>query len=146
MTDPGPPDGESATPAGATSDGAVDDDAPGPLAALRALAAAEVALTDELDHLELYTMGGLLTLLWHGPAQLTDVVLMVGGAMGGLLGPAGNAYHELGSAWVADGIGTVRVGYRQPGELDACVHDVLAAAELTARRGARRFVVVGHSF
>jgi hypothetical protein len=133
---PGPDDGDAA-PAEPT---------PGPLAALRPLAAGEVAVTDELDHLELYTMGGLLTLLWHGRADLADVVVMCGGAMGGLLGPARGAYHQLGVEWTSADIGTIRVGYRQPGDLDACVHDVLAAAEMSARRGARRFVVVGHSF
>lgn len=135
MSDPGGPGGDAAP-----------EPPPGPLTALRALAAAEVAVTDELDHLELYTMGGLLSLLWHGRADLTDVVLGVGGAMGGLLGPARGAYHRLGVEWVGAGIGTIRVGYRQPNDLDACVHDVLAAAELSARRGARRFVVIGHSF
>lgn len=119
---------------------------PGPLAALGVLAATEVAVTESLDHIEMYTRGGLLTLLWHGEADHHDVVLMVGGAMGGLLGPGKGLYHRLGEDFAAMGIGVIRVGYRAPNDLDACVHDVMAAAEMAARRGARRFVTVGHSF
>jgi pimeloyl-ACP methyl ester carboxylesterase len=118
---------------------------PGPLAGLRALAAVEVAVTDSLDHLEMYTAEGLLTMLWHGAADHEHVVLMVGGAMGGLLGPGHGLYQKLGDELAAEGIGTIRVGYRVPNDLERCVHDVLAAAELSARRGARSFVVLGHS-
>lgn len=122
------------------------DQAPGPLAALRVLAGAEVAVTDQLDHIEMYTPDGLLTLLWHGAADHTQVVLMVGGAMGGMLGPGQGLYHSLGVELAETGVGTIRVGYRVPNDLDRCVHDTLAAAELAARRGARSFVVLGHSF
>ncbi|MDZ7677901.1 MAG: dienelactone hydrolase family protein [Acidimicrobiales bacterium] len=120
--------------------------APGPLAALGVLAGAEVAVTDQLDHLEMYTREGLLTLLWHGEADHQQVVLMVGGGMGGLLGPGQGLYHTLGAELADAGVGAIRVGYRVPNDIDRCVHDTLAAAELAARRGARSFVVMGHSF
>jgi hypothetical protein len=122
-------------------------DAPrGPLSALRVLAGVEVPVTDSLDHLEMFTPEGLLTVLWHGAADLEQVVLMVGGAMGGLLGPGRGLYQRWGELLSADGIGVLRVGYRVPNDLDRCLHDTLAAAELAARRGARSFVVLGHSF
>ncbi|HZR13566.1 MAG TPA: hypothetical protein VFC33_09960 [Acidimicrobiia bacterium] len=38
------------------------------------------------------------------------------------------------------------MGYRRPGDLGRCVHDLAAAAQLAAGDGARRFVAVGHSF
>jgi pimeloyl-ACP methyl ester carboxylesterase len=110
------------------------------------LAGVEVAVTDTLDHLEMYTTEGLLTLLWHGAADHQQVVLMVGGAMGGLLGPGNGLYQRWGDELAELGIGTIRVSYRVPNDLDRCVHDTLAAAELAARRGARSFVVLGHSF
>jgi pimeloyl-ACP methyl ester carboxylesterase len=91
-------------------------------------------------------MRGLLTLLWHGPPDAEAVAIMGGGAMGGLLGPADGLYHDLGVALAERGIGTVRVGYRRPNDLEACVLDMGAAAELTSRTGAERFVTVGHSF
>jgi hypothetical protein len=117
-----------------------------PLEALGALAAQEVEVTDGLRHLEVYTLGGLLTLLWHGDLENEHVVLACGGAMGGLLGPAEGLYHDLGVRFAEQDIGLVRVGYRKPNDLGACVNDLMAVAELAARRGARRFVTMGHSF
>ena len=127
-----------------------DDDQAGsgtsPLDRLGALAMQSVPVDGELDHLELYTMEGLLTILWHGPADAEGVVVCVGGAMGGLLGPDGGLFHRLGRELAAQGLGVLRVGYRRPNDLERCVHDTLAAMELAARHGARRFVTMGHSF
>ena len=117
-----------------------------PLDALRVLAVQEKAIGEGLDHVELYTVNGLVTLLWHGPRDAHDVVLMCGGAMGGLLGPADGLYQDLGTTFAAAGIGTIRVGYRTPNDLDRCVGDLAAAADIAGRVGARRFVTVGHSF
>jgi pimeloyl-ACP methyl ester carboxylesterase len=117
-----------------------------PLEALGALASQEVEVTDELRHVEVYALGGLLTLLWHGDSAHERVVLACGGAMGGLLGPAEGLYHDLGVRFAEQGIGLVRIGYRKPNDLDACVHDLVAVADLAARRGGRRFVTMGHSF
>ena len=117
-----------------------------PLELLEALASEEVVIVPGLRQLEIYTLTGLLTIFWHGPADATSVVLMSGGAMGGVLGPADGLYHELGVQFAAQGIGTMRVGYRRPNDLARCVHDVAAAGDLASRTGADRFVTVGHSF
>jgi len=122
------------------------DDPRSPLDLLEALTVQEVEIAPDLRHLEIYTMRGLLTLLWHGPVDANDVLVTCGGGMGSLLGPAEGLYHDLGTALAARGIGTVRVGYRKPNDLPRCVHDVAAAADLAGRRGARQFVVMGHSF
>ena len=118
------PDHDAAPPAGA----------PGPLAALRVLAGVEVPVTASLDHLEMYTPEGLLTVLWHGEADHSQVVLMVGGAMGGLLGPGRGLYQRWGEELSADGIGALRVSYRVPNDLDRCVHDTLRPASSAAAR------------
>lgn len=110
------------------------------------LALQTVAIDDQLDHLEIYTLEGLLTVLWHGEADNDRVVVCVGGAMGGLLGPADGLYQALGRSLSADGIGVLRVSYRRPNDLACCVHDTLAVMELAGRHGAERFVTVGHSF
>lgn len=124
-----------------------DDTLPrSPLELLETLAREEVVIGPDLRHLEIYTMRGLLTILWHGPTDADRVVVMAGGALGGLLGPAGGLYHDLGVQFAAQGIATMRVGYRKPNDLVRCVHDVAAAADLASRAGARRFVTVGHSF
>ncbi len=125
-----------------------DSDGPrSPLQLLGALAADEVEITPTLKHVEVYTMEGLLTLFWHGDPAAEHVVLTCGGGMGGLLGPAKAIYHDLGEhLWANHGIATIRVGYRTPNHLPRCVHDVAAAGDLASRTGARRFVVLGHSF
>jgi alpha-beta hydrolase superfamily lysophospholipase len=124
----------------------VADDPRSPLELLEALALEEVEITPELRHLEIYTMRGLLSLLWHGPRDAHDVVVTCGGGMGSMLGPADGLYHFLGTELAAQGIGTIRVGYRKPNDLSRCVHDLAAATDLASRSGARRFVTVGHSF
>jgi dienelactone hydrolase len=117
-----------------------------PLQLLQVLATEEVEIAPGLRHIEVYTFTGLLTLLWHGDPTAEHVVVMSGGGMGGLLGPAGGLYHDLGLRFAELGIGTIRVGYRRPNDLGRCVHDVAAAADIATRAGAKRFVTVGHSF
>ena len=122
------------------------DDPRSPLELLEALTVQEVEIAPGLRHLEIYTMRGLMTLLWHGPVDAAAVLVTCGGGMGSLLGPADGLYHDLGVRLAEHGIGTIRVGYRKPNDLSRCVHDVAAAADLAGRRGARRFIVMGHSF
>lgn len=117
-----------------------------PLEGLGALASQEIEITDGLRLGEIYTLAGMLTMLWHGDPEAERVVLTCGGAQGSLLGPGQGLYHDLGTRFAADGIGTIRIGYRRPNDLHTCVHDLLATAELAARHGAERFVAVGHSF
>lgn len=124
----------------------VGNDLTSPLDRLGVLAMQTVEVDADLDHLEVYTTDGLLTILWHGAADLADVVVCLGGAMGGLLGPDGGLFHHLGRELPERGIGVLRVGYRRPNDLSLCVHDTLAVMELAARHGARRFVPMGHSF
>ena len=118
-----------------------------PLELLQALAVEEHEVTATLRHVEVYTMEGLLTLLWHGDRDAERALITCGGGMGSLLGPARALYASLGERlWSEHGIATVRVGYRKPNHLPRCVHDVAAAADLASRSGARRFVTMGHSF
>lgn len=122
-----------------------------PLQALGVLANQDVMLTPSLRHLELYTMRGLLTLLWHEPvgnpaAPAPGAVVLCGGAMGGLLGPANGLYHRLGETLSERGVPTIRVSYRRPNDLDACTLDVAACVQLLIGTGTERVVVMGHSF
>ena len=119
---------------------------PTPLEMLDVLASQEVEVAASLRHLELYCMKGLLTVLWHGAPDAPAAVVMFGGAMGGLLGPAGALYHDLGNHLATNGIGALRVSYRRPNDLDACCIDGAAAVQLAIGNGASRVVVLGHSF
>ncbi len=110
------------------------------------MAAVETMLTENLRHIEVYTMDGLLSLFWHGPSEAQDVVLACGGAMGGVLGPADALYQDLGVSLGESGVGMIRIGYRAPNDTAKCVHDLIAAADLATRSGAQRFITMGHSF
>jgi len=121
-----------------------------PLHALDVVATQSVMVAEDLRHVELFTMRGLVTLLWHEvprgvPAQRAAIVAC-GGAMGGLLGPADGLYHRLGVHWSRRGVPVLRVDYRRPNDLDACCLDVAAAVQLASDAGAERVVVMGHSF
>jgi pimeloyl-ACP methyl ester carboxylesterase len=87
-----------------------------------------------------------LGLLWNGTPGADRVLVTCGGALGGVLGPAGGLYHDLAQSLAPDGIGTVRVDYRRPGNLASCVFDVAVAIDVAIREGSERFVIVGHSF
>lgn len=134
--------------------GRPDHSSPGvtPLDALEVMVSSDVMITPALRHVEMYTRRGLLTLLWHEPdesrgAALPAALVLCGGALGGLLGPADGFYHRLGVEWARRGVPTVRVGYRRPNDLEACCIDVAAAVQLVVGAGgADRVVVMGHSF
>ena len=82
-----------------------------------------------------------------GRATATPAAIVVcGGAMGGLLGPAEGLYHRLGVEWAERGVQVLRVGYRRAGDLEPCSLDVAAAVQLAVGAGAERVVVMGHSF
>jgi pimeloyl-ACP methyl ester carboxylesterase len=117
-----------------------------PLEALQVIASQEVEVTPGLRHIEIYTMGGLLTVLWHGPATVSRAVVACGGAAGGLLGPANGYYHRLGVKLADQGIAMLRVSYRRPNHLDDCCLDMAAAVQLAVGSDAEKVVTMGHSF
>jgi hypothetical protein len=124
-----------------------DPSGPTALEALRLLASSEVGVTASFRHREIYTRRGLLTLLTHEPDEpLPAAVVACGGALGGMLGPGHALYHHLGERWAARGVRFVRVGYREPNNLDLCAHDLACGVELARDAGAERVVVMGHSF
>ncbi len=119
-----------------------------PLDVLGVIASSDAMITPTLRHVEMYTMRGLLTVLWHEPrgdAQSVGVVAL-GGAMGGLLGPGDALYQQLGDEFAASGIPMLRVSYRKPNDLDMCCVDAAAAVQLLIGSGADKVVVMGHSF
>ncbi len=128
-----------------------DERVPTPLDALQVMASSDVMLTPTLRHVEMYTMRGLLTLLWHEPPADVPVqpgaLVLCGGAMGGLLGPGDAMYHRLGEQWSQRGVAVLRVSYRKPNDLDLCCVDLAAAVQLAiGGAGAEKVVLMGHSF
>ena len=74
--------------------------------------------------------------------------IFVGGALGGLDGPAGGLYPRVAEALVRDaaGLTSLRLHYRQPGDFEECVLDVMAGLSMLKGIGAKRTALVGHSF
>lgn len=76
----------------------------------------------------------------------SGAVVCVGGAMGGLDGPADHLYRRLASLLEAARLTVLRLDYRQPNNFEECVLDVLAGCSFLKGIGASAIVLVGHSF
>jgi alpha-beta hydrolase superfamily lysophospholipase len=83
---------------------------------------------------------------YHPATAATAGVVWVGGAGGGLDGPARGLYPEGCRRLQARGTAGLRLHYRQPNYLEECVLDTLVGVEFLAREGAGRIALVGHSF
>ncbi len=107
------------------------------------MAVQETVLATDISLLEVVTVQGVIPCIRHGGLGDGEAALavFVGGALGGLSGPAGGLYQR-----VAERTGGIRLHYRRPGDLDACVADVVLLADQLLRRGASAVVLVGHSF
>ena len=119
-----------------------------PLDMLGILGSQQAMLSPGLRHIELYARRGLMGLLWHEPTgQSRNVgVLMMGGAMGGLMGPGDALYHVLGEDFARRGIPAMRLSYRVPNDMDRCVVDAAAAVQMLIGTGCEHVIVMGHSF
>jgi pimeloyl-ACP methyl ester carboxylesterase len=73
-------------------------------------------------------------------------VVWVGGAGGGLDGPARGLYPAACEQLQARGIAGLRLHYRKPNALADCILDTLAGVEFLVREGATEVAIVGHSF
>ncbi len=127
-----------------------DPSDPTALQALHPLASVEVEIASQLFHREVYTQRGLLSVFRHRPPEgvraQRAAIVACGGAMGGVLGPGQGLYQRLGERWAERGVEFVRVGYREPNNLDLCAHDLACGVEIARDAGAERVVVMGHSF
>ena len=132
--------------AGAAPLAAVSDAPRSPLELLEALATEDVEIAPDLHHLEIYTIQGLLTLLWHGDPQAEHVVVMGGGG-------DGRAARSGRRALPRPRATLRRRRHRHdPRRLPQAERPRPlrprhgAAADLATRTGATQFVTIGHSF
>ena len=95
---------------------------------------------------ELNTTRGEITAHLRPCEGKTGCVIFLGGAAGGVRGPANAVYETIGPELVAAGVTSLRVEYRQAGEFEECVADALAGVSFLKGIGATEVVVVGHSF
>ena len=95
---------------------------------------------------QLKTSRGDIDGVLHPVEGGTSAVICVGGAMGGLDGPAGKLYPRLAGLLAAHLVTTLRLNYRKPNETAECVADVLAGCSFLKGIGGTEVVLVGHSF
>ncbi len=107
---------------------------------------AEGPTVDGVAEVVLHTDKGAIICRSH-PAEQGDAgIVWVFGAGGGLSGPAGGLYPRLAAHLVNDGIASLRLDYRQPNHLTACVLDTLLGVAYLGMQGRTRVALVGHSF
>jgi pimeloyl-ACP methyl ester carboxylesterase len=94
---------------------------------------------------ELLSPAGVTLGMVRGEPGWATGVLMIGGAVGGFGGPAGTVYHDLADRLEEQGIASLRVHGREPGDLQACVQDLLTMRQWWRADGVQRVVAIGHS-
>ncbi len=102
---------------------------------------------DSAVDISINTSRGEITGILHTCEGEPGAVIYVGGALGGLDGPAGGLYPKLAQELRGPGGMTgLRLQYRKPGEFEECVLDVLGGISFLRGVGARQIALVGHSF
>ena len=96
--------------------------------------------------LQVQTTRGVINAIFHPVEGGTGAAIFVGGAMGGVNGPANKLYSRLPAALAEKTVSSLRVDYRVPNDTQECVLDVLAACSLLKGIGATDVVLAGHSF
>ena len=99
----------------------------------------------EMD-VQLDTSRGDVTLHFRPVEGAVSATVFVGGAAGGVKGPADEVYIRLASSLETNSIASIRVEYREAGEFEECVLDTLAACSFLKGIGAEKIILVGHSF
>lgn len=102
------------------------------------------ALHWELIKLE--TDRGPIQMRRHLPVDADGTVVMVGGVGGGFDTPGRDLYPRLAEDLAAEGIGTLRIRFRDPRSLDEASYDVRAGIRLLGAAGVERLALIGHSF
>jgi fermentation-respiration switch protein FrsA (DUF1100 family) len=93
----------------------------------------------------LATTRGKIRLILHAAEKAQRAVICLGGASGGMDGPA-MLYARLGLEARSLSFTVMRLGYRIPGEMMECVLDTMAGLSFLKGIGHQRMAVVGHSF
>ena len=96
--------------------------------------------------LRIETNRGPIEAIFHPVEGGTGAAIFVGGAMGGLDGPADAIYSRLPVALAERGVSTLRLTYRIPNDFEECVLDGLGGCSMLKGIGAQDVVLVGHSF
>lgn len=99
-----------------------------------------------VDQVVIQTDKGNIFCLLHPVEPFYYGVVWVGGASGGLEGPAGGLYPRLSRQLASEGVASLRLDYRHPNQLLDCILDTLAGIIYLEEIGCQKVALVGHSF
>ena len=102
-------------------------------------------LENKQEQVVINTTEGKIECILH-PIDGDCAVIWVCGALGGMDGPSFGIFRILSEKLLNDGLTSLRLNYRLPGNFDECVLDVLTGVDYLKSRGKNRIVLVGHSF
>ena len=108
-----------------------------------------VEIADELpEHriLRLMTNRGQIFGRYYGRPDCEAGVIWVGGTGGGFDSPAGGLYDQVPPRLLEKGVSSLRIRFREPGNLDECVLDVMAGMRVLESEGVSALGLVGYSF
>ncbi len=108
--------------------------------------AAQPADTPGTFRIMLDTTRGEIEGVLHAVEGGTSAIVCVGGAMGGIDGPADGLYGRLPELLESSAVTVLRLNYRKPNEFEECVLDVLAGCSFLKGIGATDLALIGHSF
>ena len=94
--------------------------------------------------LELMSEGARLACLHLAVPRARAGIVWAFGSGDSFHGPAGGLHDRLGDALGGESIASLQVAYRRPGDLRACVADVLAGAAWLAAEGVPKFALARH--
>jgi alpha/beta superfamily hydrolase len=97
------------------------------------------------EHIFVGTDEGNIECIFHDGSSSLGVIWLCG-ALGGLDGPSFGIFKILSERMVSDGISSLRLHYRYPGEFDECVQDVLIGIKFLNDKNISDIALVGHSF
>jgi len=103
-------------------------------------------LPDNMMRLILNTSRGDIPCIFHHCPGNSGGVIWVCGALGGLDGPSFGIFSSLSAELVDQGISSLRLHYRVPGDFSECVLDVLVGVRFLQSQKLDRVVLAGHSF
>lgn len=92
------------------------------------------------------TSDGDIRAILHHAEDSRSGIIWVCGARGGLEGPSLGIYVDLARELASQGVASLRLDYRYPGDLPMCVMDVLLGNTFLIQEGIERVGLVGHSF
>jgi len=97
------------------------------------------------EHVVISTDDGNIEAIFHDSKSGRGVIWLCG-ALGGFDGPSFGIFRILSEQLVSDGISSLRLHYRYPGDFDECVQDVLVGIKFLNERAIDDIALVGHSF